>query len=95
MKNEESHVARTLESMVAQTVRPLEWLIVNDGSTDASAEIVEDYTRQHSWIRRVDLAGLGERAAAHYGGHVVDVFYEGLANVIRRAVLRDDLYRVS
>src|SRR5688572_12270610 len=80
MKNEEKYVAKTLDSMVSQTLRPLEWVIVNDGSTDRSAEIVASYSQRHQWIRLIDVEGLGERMPEHYGGHVVDLVYHGLRN---------------
>jgi biofilm PGA synthesis N-glycosyltransferase PgaC len=81
MKNEEKHVIRTLNSMVVQTVKPLEWVIVNDGSTDASPNIVADFSKRFPWIRLLNVAGLGERLPEHYGGHVVDLIREGLAHV--------------
>jgi poly-beta-1,6-N-acetyl-D-glucosamine synthase len=81
MKNEEKYVAKTLESMVLQTILPLEWVIVNDGSTDRSAQIVASYSERHAWIRLLNRDGLGERLPEHYGGHVVDLVHEGLGNV--------------
>src|SRR6059058_5666252 len=81
MKNEEKHVIKTLNAMLAQTVKPLEWLIVNDGSTDDSQNIVANFTRCVPWIRLLNVAGLGDRLPEHYGGHVVDLIKEGLANV--------------
>ncbi len=41
--NEEAFIQKTLDSMVAQTVLPERWVIVDDGSTDRTAEIVESY----------------------------------------------------
>ena len=78
MKNEEKYVSLTLESVVSQTIQPVEWVIVNDGSTDRSPEIVNSFAAKNSWIRVLDVAGLGERLPEHYGGHVVDLFNEGL-----------------
>jgi glycosyltransferase involved in cell wall biosynthesis len=81
MKNEEKYVAKTLEAMVAQTVKPLEWVIVNDGSTDRSEEIVAGYCARYPWIRQLNLAGLGARQPEHYGGHVVDLIYDGVRHL--------------
>ena len=72
------YVGKTLDSMASQTIRPLEWVIVNDGSTDKSGEIVESYSARHRWIRLLNLPGLGDRQPEHYGGHVVDLIYDGL-----------------
>jgi biofilm PGA synthesis N-glycosyltransferase PgaC len=49
-RNEERFIAKTLESMVAQTLPPERWVIVDDGSTDKTAEIVECYATRFSWI---------------------------------------------
>jgi len=51
--NEAQFIARTIESVVAQTVRPLLWLIVDDGSTDGTGDIVQRYTAENPWIRCV------------------------------------------
>jgi glycosyltransferase involved in cell wall biosynthesis len=51
--NEEAFIHKTLDSMVAQTVLPERWIIVDDGSTDRTAEIVEGYAKRYSWIELV------------------------------------------
>jgi biofilm PGA synthesis N-glycosyltransferase PgaC len=79
MNNEEKYVAKTLEAMVSQTILPMEWVIVNDGSTDRSAEIVTRYCERFPWIRLVHKHGSVGRTR---GGHVVDLVYEGL-NALR------------
>ena len=55
-KNEEAFIRNTLDSVVGQTVLPEHWVIVDDGSTDHTAEIVEGYTKRHSWIELVRRA---------------------------------------
>ncbi|MFQ5741527.1 MAG: glycosyltransferase [Acidobacteriota bacterium] len=49
--NEEATIARTLESVVGQTFRPGEWVIVDDGSGDRTASIVRRYAEKHDFIR--------------------------------------------
>ncbi len=51
VRDEEAHLKSTIESMRAQTIRPVEWVIVNDGSIDNTAAILDDYARQETWIR--------------------------------------------
>jgi glycosyltransferase involved in cell wall biosynthesis len=51
--NEQQFIERTLRSMVAQTVRPQKWVIVDDGSTDATAQVVARYAAQFSFIELV------------------------------------------
>jgi glycosyltransferase involved in cell wall biosynthesis len=48
--NEEAFIEKTLASMVAQTRLPERWVIVDDGSTDRTAQIVEGYASRHEWI---------------------------------------------
>jgi glycosyltransferase involved in cell wall biosynthesis len=52
-RNEQTFITKTLDSMVAQKMLPERWVIVDDGSTDKTAEIVESYARRHSWIELV------------------------------------------
>jgi biofilm PGA synthesis N-glycosyltransferase PgaC len=52
-RNEEAFIEKTIESMIHQTHLPLEWVIVDDGSTDRTAEIVEGYTKRYPWIELV------------------------------------------
>lgn len=60
-RNEARFIEETLKSVVAQTVLPLKWVIVNDGSTDATAEIVAKYAARHSWIELVNRPVRKER----------------------------------
>lgn len=67
-RNEEAFIQKTLDSMVAQTVLPERWVIVDDGSKDRTAEIVENYVRRHPWIellRRVQDPDRNFASKAH------------------------------
>src|SRR5579864_5992276 len=74
VRDEEAYLRFTLESMIAQTLRPKEWVIVNDGSTDRTARIIDQYAAQHPWIRAVHRRDRGFRQA---GGGVVEAFNDG------------------
>jgi poly-beta-1,6-N-acetyl-D-glucosamine synthase len=76
-KNEAAYIGRTLESMVAQTVKPLKWVVVSDGSTDGTDEIVKRYAREHHWIK---LIRMPERSERSFSGKV-DAFNAGYALV--------------
>jgi hypothetical protein len=49
-RNEERFIEQTLKAVIGQTHLPERWVIVNDGSTDRTAEIVENYAQSYSWI---------------------------------------------
>jgi biofilm PGA synthesis N-glycosyltransferase PgaC len=49
--NEATHIEKTIQSVLAQRVRPQRWVIVSDGSTDGTDEIVRSYAQQHDFIR--------------------------------------------
>src|SRR5882672_5997533 len=76
-RNEAEFIELTLKSVVAQTVRPLKWVIVSDGSTDGTDEIVQEYVSRHPWI---ELVRMRERKERHFAGKV-DAFNAGLAKV--------------
>jgi poly-beta-1,6-N-acetyl-D-glucosamine synthase len=67
-RNEEAFLALTIQSMVKQTVHPVRWLIVSDGSTDRTDEIVARHAAQHDWI---ELFRMPERQTRHFGGKVL------------------------
>jgi poly-beta-1,6-N-acetyl-D-glucosamine synthase len=60
-KNEAKFINLTIRSMVAQTVRPLKWVIVSDGSTDGTDEIVKRYAVTYPWLTLVRLPVRQER----------------------------------
>lgn len=74
VRDEEQYVAATIECVVRQTVLPREWVIVDDGSTDRTGEILDRYASQFSWIRVVHRQNRGFRRP---GAGVIEAFYEG------------------
>jgi poly-beta-1,6-N-acetyl-D-glucosamine synthase len=55
VKNEESTIGTTIDSVVNQSLLPTEWIIVSDGSTDQTDPMVEAAARMHPWIRLIQL----------------------------------------
>jgi glycosyltransferase involved in cell wall biosynthesis len=87
-RNEAAVIGHTLASVVAQTRPPLRWVIVDDGSTDRTAEIVQDYARRYQWIvliqrpRRVDRNFAGKVHAVNAGLDAVnDLSFEVFGNL--------------
>jgi poly-beta-1,6-N-acetyl-D-glucosamine synthase len=55
VKNEEFTIGITIDSVVRQSLLPIEWVIVSDGSTDRTDSIVDTAARAHPWIRLIQL----------------------------------------
>ncbi|MBR9814524.1 glycosyltransferase family 2 protein [bacterium] len=71
-RDEAAHARITLDCVVNQTVRPARWLIVDDGSTDGTSEILAEYAAAHDWITVLPKPNRGARAV---GPGVVEAFY--------------------
>ena len=79
-RNEEVFIEKTLQSMVSQTVLPEKWVIVDDGSTDSTAQLVEKYIRDNPWIELVRRDQRSDRSFSRK----VDAFNAGLQRVSSR-----------
>lgn len=73
-RNEAAYMRHTLDSVIAQSVRPALWVIVDDGSSDETPSILADYAARHPWIRVVTRPDRGHRSV---GPGVIDAFYAG------------------
>lgn len=78
VRDEEEHIESTIGSVLCQTIRPVKWVIVNDGSTDRTGEIADQYATQHPWIHVVHRVNRGFRKS---GGGVVEAFYDGYNSI--------------
>lgn len=67
-RNEADYIELTIKSMIAQTSLPLKWIIVSDGSTDSTDDIVKKYLQAYSWIELVRMPPRKER---HFAGKVM------------------------
>lgn len=74
VRDEEAYLRLTIKSVVGQKSRPTEWVIVNDGSTDHTADIIDECARQYSWIQAAHRMNRGFRKS---GGGVVEAFNDG------------------
>jgi len=77
-RNEEDNIEETIRSVMAQTIKPLEWIIVNDGSTDKTSEILDRYASHCSWLRVFHLPDRGYREP---GGGVIRAFNHGFSKL--------------
>jgi poly-beta-1,6-N-acetyl-D-glucosamine synthase len=69
-RNEAEFIELTIQSVVAQSVRPAKWVIVSDGSTDGTNDIVMKYASAHPWI---ELVQMPERQERHFAGKALAV----------------------
>jgi biofilm PGA synthesis N-glycosyltransferase PgaC len=77
-RDEETYARRTLETVTGQTVPPALWVIVDDGSTDGTPAILEEFARKFDYIRIVRLPDRGVRKV---GPGVIDAFYAGYGTI--------------
>jgi glycosyltransferase involved in cell wall biosynthesis len=63
-RDEEKYIEGTIRSVISQTVLPIKWVIVSDGSTDRTDEIVKTYAQQHRWMELLPLPERRDRQFA-------------------------------
>ena len=63
-RNERDLIEGTIRSVIAQTHLPSKWVIVSDGSTDGTDEIVGSYAKQHAWIELLRMPEHRDRSFA-------------------------------
>ena len=78
--NEENHVEKAIKSVIKQSILPIEWIIVNDGSSDKTAEIVDEYSSIFPWIKLVNKT----HEDFNFGEHAVKLFYYGFNFILKK-----------
>jgi len=77
-RDEADYMRQTLDTVVAQSVLPAQWIVVDDGSTDATPTILAEYAAKYPWITVVTRQNRGHRAV---GPGVIDAFYAGYSTI--------------
>jgi biofilm PGA synthesis N-glycosyltransferase PgaC len=74
-RNEDNFIEKTIQSVIAQTILPKKWVIVSDGSTDRTDEIVQSYTKGREWI---EFLRMPERRERNFAGkaHAFNTAYK-------------------
>lgn len=75
VRNEAEYLERTIDSIVAQTVRPVVWVIIDDGSSDETPAIAARAAKQHDWIR---VHHRPDRGSRRLGSGVVEAFDDAI-----------------
>ena len=73
-RDEADYMRQTLNSVINQSILPVKWIIVDDGSTDSTPQILSDYQARYDWIEVVSRSNRGQRAV---GPGVIEAFYAG------------------
>jgi glycosyltransferase involved in cell wall biosynthesis len=81
VRDEEAFLPRSIEAICSQTLTPVEYILVDDGSTDATARIIKDAASRHPWIRYVGRSNRGDRRV---GPGVIEAFYDGYRTIESR-----------
>ena len=74
VRNEAEYLEENIVSVVSQTIRPAEWILVDDGSTDATGAIIDRWASRYAWIKALHRSDRGFR---HAGTGVIEAFYDG------------------
>lgn len=81
-RNERANLERLAGAVVAQTLQPVAWVIVDDGSDDGSAELLAALTAQHDWIRVADTGGsTAPLESGRRQGRALDAFRHGVSRL--------------
>jgi cellulose synthase/poly-beta-1,6-N-acetylglucosamine synthase-like glycosyltransferase len=78
VRDEIEYARRTLDSVCNQTVKPAKWVIVDDGSTDGTTEVLHEYAKKYPFIQVHPRQNRGKRSV---GPGVIEAFYDGFNQV--------------
>lgn len=74
VRDEEQYIEQTISSVINQTIKPSRWIIVNDGSSDRTPEIIDSYRKRFDWI---EILRIDRDTARQPGSPVVNAFNRG------------------
>ena len=99
VRNEEKYIKEAIESVISQTVLPIKWVIVNDGSTDGTNDVVKRYQKDHDFIDLIGIEHQEQRSlvsrvkAVHVGmRHVENLDFEFLGILDADITLPNNYY---
>jgi len=87
-RNEADYIEKTIEAVIAQSALPKKWVIVSDGSTDGTDEIIKKYTSEYEFIQLIrkngsDNRNFGSKVLAIHTGYALldDCKFEYFGNL--------------
>ena len=87
-KNEEENLPDLIQSMKKQTIKPVLWVITDDGCTDNTPEIIREAQEKYDWIKSIRLEEYPRDIHIHY----VHVFNKGVEFAIEYCKMHDIQY---
>lgn len=78
VRNEADFLPQTVACMVQQSLRPTQWILVNDGSNDNTGNVLTHVAREHGWVTVINRTDRGFRQA---GTGVIEAFYDGYSKI--------------
>jgi biofilm PGA synthesis N-glycosyltransferase PgaC len=78
VRDEVQYIGQTVTSLRRQTVLPAQWIVVDDGSSDGTGEMLDVYARETNWLKVIHRRDRGYRAA---GSGVIDAFNAGYSSI--------------
>lgn len=76
--NEELYLAKTVESLINQSLRPFKLVLVNDNSSDKTGEIMSNYVKKYEWIEAINLISEDKHVP---GSKIVNAFLKGFETI--------------
>ena len=77
--NEETVIGDLIKSVIAQELQPAKWVLVDDGSSDNSVNIIKKITKDKDWISLVQLNHKSQKRSI--GAKIINAFNSGLATI--------------
>jgi Glycosyl transferase family 2 len=79
-RNEEQYLPLAIEAVLRQSVQPLVWIIVDDGSTDGTADIIRRAALEHPFIHSLSTSSVGPRSFGSKD-RAINVAYEAVRGI--------------
>lgn len=90
VKNEEKHLPKLSECIINQTILPHVWIILDDGSSDRTPNIIKELEQSYQWIRGIRFNGVKTRNLDEHFGEICNFAFRYAMNYCKRNKLPVD-----